>query len=63
MNARIAPPVFDYARTYVILGEFSADALEAYRQIVMPAVWASGVSDTDFADAVSVCKVIRKYEK
>ena len=63
MNARTAPPVFDYARSYVILGEFSADALEAYRQIVMPDVWASGVSDSDFADAVSVCEVIRKYEK
>ena len=63
MNARIAPPVFDYARTYVILDEFSKEALELYNQIVMPEVKALGVSESDFADAVTVCSIIRKYEK
>ena len=30
MNARLAPPVFDYARTYVIFEEFSKEALEMH---------------------------------
>ena len=63
MNARIAPPVFDYARTYVVLDEFSKEALEIYKQIVLPDIWSTGVSDEDFADAVEVCAVIRKHEK
>lgn len=63
MNARIAPPVFDYARTYVIFDEFSEEALELYKRIVMPDLKTSGVSDSDFADAVTVCSIIRKHEK
>ena len=63
MNARIAPPVFDYARTYVILDEFSKEALELYKQFVMPDLKSSGISDSDFADAVTVCSIIRKHEK
>ena len=63
MNARIAPPVFDYARTYVIFNEFSKDALELYKQIVLPELWASGVSEDDFNSAVEVCAIIREKEK
>ena len=36
MNARIAPPVFDYARTYVILKEVSEEALNLYGATVLP---------------------------
>ena len=63
MNARIAPAVFDYARTYVILDEFSKEALEVYKQVILPDVWASGASKEDFTDAVEVCTAIRKHEK
>ena len=63
MNARIAPALFDYARTYVIFDEFSKEALEIYKKVVAHDIEALGVSDSDFADAVEVCKVIRKREK
>ena len=63
MNARIAPPVFDYARTYVIFDEFSKDALELYKQIVLPDILTDGICESDFADAVEVCSVIRQHEK
>ena len=63
MNARIAPAIFDYARTYVILDEFSKEALEIYKQIVLPDIWANGVSEEDFSDAIEVCTAIRKREK
>ena len=33
------------------------------KQIVLPDIWSTGVSDEDFADAVEVCAVIRKHEK
>ena len=63
MNARIAPPVFDYARTYVIFEEFSKEALEIYKQKVLPGMWASGVSEEDFESALEVSRIIRKREK
>lgn len=63
MNARLAPAVFDYARTYVIFDEFSKEGLEAYKQIVMPDLWASGVEESDFYDAVRASEIIRKREK
>ena len=63
MNARLAPAVFDYARTYVIFDEFSKEALEVYKQIVLPDLWASGVGESDFYDAVRASLIIRKREK
>ena len=63
MNARLAPAVFDYARTYVIFDEFSKEGLEAYKQIVMPDLWAMGVKESGFYDAVRASEIIRKREK
>lgn len=63
MNARIAPALFDYARTYVIFDEFSKEALEIYKKVVAQDIETLGIFDSDFADAVEVCKVIRKREK
>lgn len=63
MNARRAPPVFDYARSYVIFDEFAKDAVGIYKAAVLPDLQELGISESDFADAVSVCSVIRKYER
>lgn len=63
INARLAPAVFDYARTYVILEEESAEAVRIYEKSVLPQMWASGVTEEDFDDAAEVCSVIRKREK
>ncbi|MBO4807604.1 MAG: aminoglycoside phosphotransferase family protein [Lachnospiraceae bacterium] len=63
INARIAPAVFDYARTYTVFDEFSKEALEAYKAIVLPKMWESGISEEDFHDAVKVSKIIRDGEK
>ena len=63
MNARIAPPVFDYARTYVIFEEFSREALEIYKVKVLPDMWVAGISEKDFNDALEVSRIIRKHEK
>lgn len=63
MNARIAPAIFDYARTFVILDEFSKAALEAYKQVVLPDLWASGVSKDDFSSAIKACTILRQREK
>ena len=63
MNARIAPIVFDYARTYVIFEEFSSEALEIYKAKVLPDMWGKGISGEDFSDAVEVCRILRKREK
>lgn len=63
INARLAPPVFDYARTYVIFEEFSKLGLDIYVKNVLPQLWAMGVSENDFFDAVKVCKIIRQKEK
>lgn len=63
MNARLAPPVFDYARTYVIFEEFSETALDIYVKKVLPQMWAMGVSENDFYDAVKVCRIVRQQEK
>lgn len=63
MNARLAPAVFDYARTYVIFDEFSKEGLEAYKQIVMPELWATDVEENDFYDAVRASEIIRNREK
>lgn len=63
MNARLAPAVFDYARTYVIFDEFSKEALEVYKQTVLPNLWEFGVEEKDFYDAVKACAIIRNREK
>ena len=59
----IAPPVFDYARTYVIFEEFSKEALEIYTEKVLPDMWDTGVSAKDFEDALEVSRIIRNREK
>ena len=63
MNARLAPLVFDYARTYIIFEEFSKEGLDAYKQIVLPKLWDYGVDENDFCDAKRVCSIIRNREK
>ena len=63
MNTRLAPPVFDYARTYVIFEEFAKDAVEFYKAAVWPDVQALGISEEDFFEAVKVCTVLRSHEK
>ncbi len=63
MNARIAPAVFDYARTYVIFDEFSVEGLEIYKAKVLPRMRNEGIDDDDLADAVRVCYILRQHEK
>ena len=63
MNSRIAPAVFDYARTYVIFDEFSQEGLAIYKQCVVDDIKALGISDEDFQDALKVSSIIRKREK
>ena len=63
MNARLAPPVFDYARTYVIFNEFAKEALEFYKAAIWPDVLSLGITEDDFFDAVKVCKILRSHEK
>lgn len=62
MNTRVAPPVFDYARTYVIFNEFAKEALEFYKAAVWPDIQALGISEEDFFEAVKVCTVLRSKE-
>lgn len=63
MNARLAPPVFDYARTYVIFNEFAKEAVDFYKAAIWPDIQALGISEEDFFDAVKVCTVLRSKEK
>lgn len=63
MNARLAPAVFDYARTYVIFNEFAKEALEFYKAAVWPDVQALGILEDDFFDAVKACTILRSHEK
>ena len=63
MNARIAPPVFDYARTHVIFDEFSQEGLALYKQAIAPDIGSLGITDEDFKDAVMVCSIFRHHEK
>lgn len=62
MNARVAPPVFDYARTYVIFNEFAKEAVGFYKAAVWLDVQALGISEEDFFEAVKVCTVLRSKE-
>ena len=63
INSRIAPAVFDYARTYVILNECAPEVLGLYKDAVRDDLISLGISDEDLADAVTVCTVIRNREK
>ena len=63
MNARLAPPVFDYARTYVIFNEFAKEAVDYYKAAVWPDVLALGISEEDFYEAVKACAILRSKEK
>lgn len=63
MNTRLAPPVFDYAQTYVIFNEFTKEAVDFYKTAVWPDILALGISEEDFFDAVKVCTVLRSKEK
>ena len=63
MNTRLAPPVFDYARTYVIFNEFAKEALDFYKATVWPDVQSLGISEEDFFEAVKVCTILRNHEK
>ncbi len=63
MNARLASPVFDYARTYVIFDEFAKEAVDFYKAAVWPDIQALGISEEDFFDTVKVCTVLRSKEK
>ena len=63
MNARIAPAVFDYARTYVVLKEVSEEALDLYQATVLPDLKELRISEPDFSDAVEVCSIVRAREK
>jgi len=62
MNTRLAPAVFDYARTYVIFQEFSKVALALYKQSIMQDLQALDISDADFNAALQACKIIRQVE-
>ena len=63
MNARVAPPVFDYARTYVILNEYAKEAVDLYKAAVWPDIQALGITEEDFFEAVKVCAMLRSKEK
>lgn len=63
MNTRLAPPVFDYARTYVIFDEFAKEAVVFYKASVWTDLQTLGISEEDFFEAVKVCTVLRSKEK
>ena len=63
INARLAPAVFDYARTYVVLKECAPEILSLYEESVAADIAALKISDEDFADAVTACTIIRNKEK
>ena len=63
INSRIAPAVFDYARTYVVLKECAPEILGLYEKATASDIASLGITDKDFGDAVTVCTVIRNREK
>ncbi len=63
ITARLAPPVFDYARTWVIFNEASKEAVDFYMQTIWKDVQALDISEDDFYEAVEVSKIIRSHEK
>lgn len=62
-TAGLTPALFDYACTYVIFEEFSAAALVLYKALVLPDLKELSVSDSDFEEALEVCRVLRQLEK
>ena len=63
MNARVAPPIFDYARTYVIFDEFAKVALPFYEKAVVEDIKKLNITEDDLKEAVKVCRIIRKHER
>jgi hypothetical protein len=63
MNARIAPPVFDYARTHVILEEFAKDILPYYESVITPDMNKLELLPEDYAEAIKICCALRQHEK
>ena len=63
MNTRIAPPVFDFARTYVVIEEFVKELLPMYQNAIAEDVDKLGITSSDMEDAISVIRVIRNREK
>lgn len=61
MNTRIAPAVFDYARTYVIFNECAPEILEQYMKDISSDI--EGISEEDLNDAIMVCTILRQREK
>ena len=61
MNTRIAPAVFDYARTYVIFREFAPEIADRYLEAISSDI--EDVSEADLQDAITVCAVLREIEK
>lgn len=59
MNARVAPVIFDYARTYALFKEFAKEALGFYKTAVWPDIQELGISEEDFFEAVKVCTLLR----
>ncbi|MBP5655159.1 MAG: hypothetical protein J6X33_06555 [Clostridiales bacterium] len=58
----IAPPLFDYAKTYMLLDESYPEHLAVYKERVLPDMWALGVTEEDFDDALKICSLIRDNE-
>ena len=63
MNTRIAPPVFDYARTYVVIEEFVKELIPYYQSAIAEDISKLGITDQDMEDAISVIRIIRNHEK
>ena len=63
INSRIAPAVFDYARTYVVLKECAPEILGLYEKATASDIASIGITNKDLGDAVTVCTVIRNREK
>ncbi|MCR5803221.1 MAG: aminoglycoside phosphotransferase family protein [Clostridia bacterium] len=63
MNTRIAPPVFDFARTYVVIEEFVKELIPLYRSAIAEDVNRLGITEQDMDDAIGVIRIIRNHEK
>ncbi len=63
MNTRIAPPVIDYARTYVVIEEFVKELLPYYQAAIAEDMKKLGIEDRDLQDAISVERIIRQHER
>ena len=63
INARIAPPVFDYARSEVIIHEYAPELIPMYRKAMASDMEALGITEDDYAAAIAVCSILRAGEK